>query len=128
MPALTLIVSAALILLGVGFYGYATTIDDAPSKTALIPTALGVLLGICGLLALKPGLRKHAMHVAVVLGLLGLLAAVGRGAPGWFSGAAPESATKRLALIELACMAGICLIYVVFCVRSFVLARMARSG
>ena len=49
-----------------GFYG-----TGATHYTALIPAGFGALFLVLGLLALKASLRKHAMHVAAMLGLLG---------------------------------------------------------
>ncbi|MGF1582227.1 MAG: hypothetical protein ACFCD0_23125 [Gemmataceae bacterium] len=62
----------ALVALGIAGYGYALTTPKA-SLTALIPSALGVVLIGMGILALKENLRMHAMHVAVLVGLIGFL-------------------------------------------------------
>jgi hypothetical protein len=43
------------------------------SWTALIPAFFGLPLVILGVLALQEGWRKHAMHAAVVVGLIGFL-------------------------------------------------------
>ncbi len=44
------------------------------SMTALIPAALGVLLlVVVAVVIFKPGTRKHAMHLAAVIGVVGLL-------------------------------------------------------
>ena len=71
MPRLTLAFAAVLILLGlVAFFGLQEAGDR--SVTALIPAFFGIVFGILGLLATRPGLRKHAMHGAAVLTLLAM--------------------------------------------------------
>src|SRR5438034_230558 len=63
-----------LIVLGLGgFFG-----TGAEHGTALIPAYFGTALLILGLLALKDSLRKHAMHVAAMVGLLGVVGALFR--------------------------------------------------
>lgn len=69
MARLTLVFAAVLIALGLGSY-FGLQAADSRSVTALIPAFFGVLFGLLGLLALKEGLRKHAMHVVVVLALV----------------------------------------------------------
>ncbi len=77
MAKITIALALILTLLGVGTY--LGSPDANPSKTALIPSVFGVLLLGCGLAALQPSRRKHAMHAAASIGLLGALAASGRG-------------------------------------------------
>ena len=59
MPRITLLFALCLIVIGlVGFL-----MSGAP--TSLIPTVIGVLSGICGIVAArKEELRMHAMHGA----------------------------------------------------------------
>src|SRR5947209_20632878 len=74
MAVPTLIASLLLIVVGVVSYANGTPGDDGKvSPTALIPAFFGAVLAICGLLAFKDNLRKHAMHAAAVVGLLGAL-------------------------------------------------------
>src|SRR5688500_8271882 len=69
MARLTIGLGAILIALGVA--GYLGTGRD--SITALIPSFLGAVLVILGLIAaVKPSARRHAMHAAAVVALLGL--------------------------------------------------------
>jgi len=65
----TMLFGALLTALGVCGYLAAEQV----SWTALIPTALGVLLLASGLLALKQTFRRNAMHAAVFLALLGVV-------------------------------------------------------
>src|SRR5438477_11877941 len=67
----------AILLIVVGVVGYAGQ-DPNPetgkvSPTALIPAMVGGALAICGLLAFSDKARKHAMHVAAIVGILGLV-------------------------------------------------------
>jgi uncharacterized membrane protein HdeD (DUF308 family) len=69
MPKLTLLFAALLIILGVGAFLF------SGSRTALLPAYAGLVLAILGGLALafESG-RRHLMHVAAVVALLGALA------------------------------------------------------
>ena len=92
-------------------------------KTALIPAAFGGLLVLCAIgVIVKPDLRKHIMHLAAVIGILGL---VGGFVPmiraGDFDVAKPAVRNGLL-------MALICAIFVYFCVQSFIEARKAREA
>jgi hypothetical protein len=123
MAKVTLVFAVLFIALGlVGFIG-----TGSQYPTALIPAALGLLLGIFGALSFSPdaGKRKLFMHINVTLGLLGFLGTV-MGLIQWFQmlGGAP---VKNLPATESkAIMAILCLIYVALCVRSFIAARKAR--
>ena len=118
MPKLTIIFGVALIALGVGAYFAAPA--DARSVTAFIPAFVGVPILICGLLAMKPSLRKGAMHVAVAIGGLGLIASFSRIVTLLTRG---ESIQFNLATGVQLAMAGLTGAFVVLCVRSFMQAR-----
>jgi hypothetical protein len=112
----------ALLLLGIG--GYVLTGMESP--TALIPAAFGILLVICGLLARNPARRKLAMHIAVVVGLLGFLGSL-RGLIGFGRMLAGETVLRPNAVIAQAIMAVLTLVFTILCVRSFRNARRNRS-
>lgn len=115
MPNLTLFFGTCLVLVGV--IGYFAT--GRASITALIPAFVGLLLVVFGALARSPGRRKHMMHAAAAVGLLGFLAAAGR-----LMGALMRDADPKLSTVtSLALMAMLCGIFVVLCVASFVSAR-----
>jgi hypothetical protein len=120
MAKVTLVFAVLLIILGLGFY--LGTGSKAP--TALIPAWFGVALGFGGLLAISPseGRRKLFMHINVTIGLLGFLGAAGRAIYALTSGRTPD----QVAVIAQLSMAGLLLIYVILCVRSFIAARRAR--
>jgi len=63
----------AVLLIALGLFGFVATGSVHP--TALIPTWIGIALGIGGLLAISPSesRRKLFMHVNVTIGLLGFL-------------------------------------------------------
>lgn len=119
MPQLTLILGLLLILLGAG--GYLGT--GTESVTALIPTFFGVPFVLLGLLARKDNLRMHAMHVASLLALLGLIGALVRPARKLFAGELSFST----ALASQAAMALLCGAFLVLCIKSFVDARLRRK-
>ena len=120
MAKVTLVFAVLLIILGAGFY--LGTGSKAP--TALIPAWFGVALGLFGLLAISPseGRRKLFMHINVTIGLLGFLGAAGRAIFAMTSGRTPD----QIAIIAQLLMAGLLLIYVILCVRSFIAARRTR--
>src|SRR4051812_15590238 len=50
--------------------------SDLPPErraTALIPSAFGIALVVCGVIARNDKARKHAMHFAALLGLVGFV-------------------------------------------------------
>ena len=117
MPSTTIAVGVALIVLGLA--GYFLT--GMVSFTALIPSVFGVVLGLCGLTARDPNKRKHAMHGAVVVALLGFAGSV----PGLIklAGVFDGTAARPAAVISQSIMAALTLGYVAIAVRSFVAAR-----
>lgn len=122
MTRITLIVAGLLILLGLGFYlAPLAAGEPAAHWTALIPAMPGVILAALGALALaKPGWHKHLMHAAMVVGLLVVLAGLGRGLPGLADPGAGVVASLLMALIGV--------VYVALGVKSFIDARRASSG
>jgi hypothetical protein len=114
-----------LILLGlIGYFAPTTFGEVGPegtSPTALIPAGFGAVLVVCGVIVeAAPRLRKHVMHVAAAVGLLGAL-----------GGVMPLMRTK-MDMAKASTVSGLLMIilsglFVVLCVRSFVLARIARS-
>lgn len=116
MPRISMVVGVLLMLLGAAFF----TLTGA--KTALIPAPFGLLIALCGYLAQRPGFRKHMMHAAIIIALLG---AVGSGMQ------LPKvlgDADRSLAATEMSLMLGGCVVYIVLCVRSFIQARRSRQA
>lgn len=108
----------ALIVLGVGSY----LASDTGSRTAFIPSAFGLVLVILGLVAQRPGARRHAMHAAAGVALLGFLAAAGRGIPAAIRLLQGEGGTALGVGSQLA-MAALLGVFVFLCVQSFRAAR-----
>lgn len=123
MPALTIAFGAVLIALGVA--GYFLT--GRQSVTALIPAFAGVLFLVLGIVAQKPGARKHAMHVAAALALLGFLGTI-TGVIKVIRMLGGEEIARPAAARSQAIMAVLCLLFLVLCVRSFIAARRARKA
>jgi hypothetical protein len=119
---MTLALGVALIILGLG--GYFLT--GAVSLTALIPAAFGLLIALAGLVARDDRMRKHAMHAAVLVALLGFLGSI-RGVlqiGGVFDG----TAARPAAVVSQTIMAVLTLGYIVIAVRSFISARASRRA
>jgi zinc transporter ZupT len=109
----TIAVGIVLILLGV--IGYVPT--QAP--TALIPAGFGVALLLLGVLARQDKVRKHAMHTAVLVGLVGFVGA----AVMVVRALAGGGIELPLAFAMQALMAVVCGVFVGLCVKSFIDAR-----
>ena len=123
MAKIAIVFGGLLILLGVGTYLVAE--QGHRSGTALIPSGVGLLIAVCGAIAMNPNARKHAMHVAAMFGTLGFLASVGRIVSTVVkSGALPDG----LKIIGMGGMAILCGVFVALCVKSFIDVRKARSA
>ncbi len=109
----TILIGILLIILGVASY----FLTDRVSPTALIPCGPGILLVIFGLIGQKESLRKHMMHAAVLISLLGTLAGLGRGL----------TTLPSAAGISATLMGVLCLVHMVMSIRSFRAARLARG-
>jgi len=138
-----------ILLIGLGFLGYAgggqaaeapaanaavdgaDTEPAAPAKkspTALIPAFFGIGLVVCGILAFKESMLKHAMHGAAMFGLLGAIAGAGRGVMGlgkFFSG---DPSLNQRSFLFVWLMALLCGIFVFLCVQSFIATRKKREA
>lgn len=121
MPATAILFGVVLILLGIIGYAIAVT-NNNPSVTALIPAFFGIALAALGALAqFKESLRKHLMHAAVIVALLGFIATAGRLI------SRLNELTASPAVISQAVMAIVCLVFVVLTIRSFAAARRNRE-
>jgi len=123
MPYVTMALGSLLFLVGVGFY-FGT---GASSVTALIPAFLGIPIEIAGFVALREGWRKHAMHAAVLLALLGFLGSA-RGLlslPALVSGA---EVARPAAIVAQSITALLCLVFVGLAVNSFIHARRSNEA
>ncbi len=120
MTTTSIFCGVILILIGLIGYLYGSS-QGSGSPTALIPAAFGLVLLLCGVIGgMKEGLRKHAMHVAVAVALLGFIMIVSRLAMQF------SSMTMSAAVISQIAMAVVCLIFVLAGVSSFARARSER--
>jgi uncharacterized membrane protein HdeD (DUF308 family) len=113
MPKTTLVFAALLVILGVGAF------LSSDSRTALLPAYVGLVLAVLAGLALAfEGGRRHLMHVAAVVALLGALAPAAtlviRAAQ-----MSPLALTVNIGMLVL------CGAVLVLMVRSFIAARRA---
>lgn len=124
MAKTTMLIGALLCVLGVVSYGMGAQTGTAErSPTALIPAAFGALLLLLGFGALAmSSARKHFMHGAAAVGLLGAL-----GGFGMFA-ARVGSRGFNLATGSMLTMGILCALLVALCVRSFTAARRAREA
>ena len=123
MAKLSIVFGVVLIALGV--VSYVGTGSQHP--TALIPTWFGLALAVFGFLALNPGRRKLFMHINVTVGLIGFLGAAWRALSSYGHARSEGIEPDKIALAAQGAMAGLLLIYVLMCVKSFVDARRQRE-
>jgi uncharacterized membrane protein HdeD (DUF308 family) len=124
MAWLTIICGAILVVDGV--VGYVQQDAAKASPTALIPAAFGGVLIVCGILAFKDKLRKHVMHLAVIVGLMGAVGCIvnlGRvfSKPEPFDPTTPAAISNEVMIL-------VCVLFVALCVKSFIDARKARQA
>ncbi|HSY69846.1 MAG TPA: hypothetical protein VK813_14445 [Edaphobacter sp.] len=123
MAKLTIGFGILLVLLGV--FGFVATGSAHP--TALIPSAIGLFFVLFGVMANTDDSKKRMlwMHISVTVALLAFIGTIPadidtiRLAHGAYF-AHPAAVEEKGALSLL------CLIYVLFCVRSFIAARRSR--
>jgi hypothetical protein len=118
MPATTR--TFGLILIVLGFASYFLT--GGVSVTALIPAFFGAVFVVLAIVARSDSARKHAMHAAVALGLLGFLGTL-RVLP-----AVARGEFNRPAVLAQLMMMVLMAVYVALGVKSFKAARRARMA
>src|SRR5688500_7538590 len=119
-----MLIGALLCVLGFVSYGMgAQAGSEVRSPTALIPAGFGALILLMGFGALvKPTARKHFMHAAAAVGLLGALGGFGM----FFARVGSRGFT--LATGSMLTMGVLCALLVILAVRSFIAARRARES
>jgi hypothetical protein len=115
-----------LVLVAIGLFGYFGSTAEHPSVTALIPSFFGAALILCGLLAYNSAWRKHAMHAAAAIGLIGFLAAASRRPS--LGDLISDDPTVHRAPRLIVLMALVSLIFVATCVWSFIAARRRQKA
>lgn len=122
MPQLAMAVGVLLVITGlVGFF-----VSVTASLTALIPAVLGALFVLTAGIARRESARRHAMHAAAVLALLGFLGSL-QGFGGLIALLGGAVVDRPVAAVTQSITALLCLVFLIFAVRSFVAARRARA-
>jgi len=124
VPKLSINIGIVLIILGIVSY----IATSAVSVTALIPAFFGLAFGGLGILAKRnESMRKHAMHAALLLAILGLGGSFGGLTTlisSLFSGETPD---RLSAVIGQSIMAALCILFLILGIKSFVDARKERA-
>jgi hypothetical protein len=116
MPKPTLVFAALLIALGLAAFAF------SGSRTALLPAYFGGALAVLAGLALAySGARRHLMHAAMLVALLGALAPAA-------ALAIRAAQMSPLALSVNAGMLTLSAALLAMLVRSFVVARRSRTA
>ena len=122
MPSTSITFGGLLILIGIIGYAYGLMNGNA-SLTAFIPTVFGIILVALGAVAQSSEkLRKHLMHAAVIIALLGFVMPLIRLLSKF------NELTLSAAVIAQVAMSLICLVFVILSVRSFMDARRNRAN
>ncbi|MEO7673153.1 MAG: hypothetical protein ABIU09_03630 [Pyrinomonadaceae bacterium] len=118
MPTTSIVFGTLLLLVGIAGYAYGAMATEKASITALIPAFFGIVLVLLGAAAKqKESLRKHLMHAAIVVALLGFIATAIRLVPRLGAITFTAAETSQIA------MAIICLVFVILAIKSFAAAR-----
>lgn len=123
MAKVTLVFAALLIILGVVSY----TGTGSLHPTALIPAWIGVALGVGGVLAMNPSRRKLFMHINVTIGLIGFLGGAITALQGYGHARSLGIDPDYIAMAAKLTLAGLMLIYLNLCIRSFLAARRPKE-
>ena len=112
-----------LILAALGILSYLGT--GRTSITALIPAFFGVVFVLLAWVARNEAVRKHVIHAAMVVALLGIAGTAARLIPGIAAGTL--DLTRPAVLAQIATVALLAW-YLVKGIQSFKAARLARTG
>ena len=123
MPKFSIVLGIIFIVMGLyGYFGI-----SSESITALIPTFLGIPLLVLGWIGLNEKYLKHAMHGAAVLTLLGFVGTVS-GLIKFFRMLGGEEMQRPAAVTVQAIMSILCLLFLVFAIKSFIDARRNKES
>lgn len=120
MPSTAIGVGLSLILVGIAGYVWGM-MDGRASVTALIPAFFGIVIALLGAFAkASDAARKHLMHAALLVALLGFVI------PTYRLLSNLDGLTLSAGIVAQAAMALICLMFIILGIQSFASAR--RSG
>src|ERR1700722_7716941 len=124
MPLVTIVLGLFLSACGALFFFNA----NAQSPTALITAFIGVPLVLLGLLSFQAKMRKHAMHLAAIVGLLGFLGGAIKGFPNLLALLSGDLVGKEFnKALSQNILAFASLAFVLLCLNSFIQARIRRK-
>lgn len=124
MPKITINIGVLLIALGIASY----FLTGMASATALIPSFFGLaFIGLGALAKRSESMRKHSMHAALLLAVLGLGGSFGGLIQmlGSITGEAPE---RFGAAAGQSVMAILMIWFIITGIRSFIAARKEREA
>ncbi len=115
----TILFGLLLVAIGLGGYYFA----DANQPMAPFGTAvLGIAMFVCGLVAAQGAMRRLAMHVAALIGMIGFVGPMVT----IFNDITNTANTAEVLAKGLT--SALCLMFVLMCVNSFLEARRARTA
>ncbi len=122
MPSTAIGCGLALILVGIAGYVWGM-LGDRASVTALIPAFFGIVIALLGAFAKSnESLRKHLMHGALLVALIGFIV------PAYRLLSMGSGLSLSPAVVSQAAMALLCLIFLVLGIQSFVNARRSQAA
>lgn len=122
MSNLALTIGVLLIIVGLAGYGFSMGQGHA-SPTALIPSVIGLIMAVLGFVASKKeNLRKHLMHAALLIALIGFIATI-NGVINLLKYLGGGEIARPVAAVSQTLTAILCLIFLIFGVKSFIDAR-----
>ena len=111
----TILFGLLLVAIGLGGYYFA----DAKQPMALIPAVLGIAMFVCGVVAAQGAMRRLAMHVAALIGMIGFVGPMVT---------IFNDITNTAEVLAKGLTSALCLMFVLMCVSSFLEARRARTA
>lgn len=114
----TILFGLLLVAIGLGGYYFA----DAKQPMALIPAVLGIAMFVCGVVAAQGAMRRLAIHVAALIGMIGFVGPMVT----IFNDITNTANTAEVLAKGLT--SALCLMFVLMCVNSFLEARRARTA
>lgn len=124
MAKLSISVGILLIILGIGSFVH----TGAASATALIPAFFGIAFIALGVIGInKETMRKHVMHAALLLAILGIAGSFG-GLINVLGVLGGNELIRPSASYAQAAMALICIYFVIAGIQSFIDARKVSNS